>query len=135
MQPSPVAFLFAIFTTWAHSFTYEKDCEGKVGKTFSQRVVELALMIPKGRVTTYGHVARAAGGGGQAARSVTGILGKAYASGEKSIPFHRIVYAGGKDRTNDVYRAKRMKLYKEEGIEINPKGYIKNFEEKLYEFN
>lgn len=103
-------------------------------KTFSERVVELALMIPKGRVTTYGHIARAAGGGGQAARSVTAILGKAFDNGETKIPFHRIVYAGGKVWVNETYRPKRMKLYKEEGIEVGAKGMIKNFDEILYEF-
>jgi methylated-DNA-protein-cysteine methyltransferase-like protein len=109
-------------------------------KTFSERVVELALMIPKGRVTTYGHIARAAGGGGQAARSVTAILGKAYVAGMSAhagvtqIPFHRIVYAGGRVWLSDEYRSKRMKLYKEEGIELDAKGYIKDFVDILYEF-
>lgn len=103
-------------------------------KTFSQRVVELALMIPKGRVSTYGHIAKAAGGGGQAARSVTGILGKAFHAGEKKIPFHRIVYAGGRVWTTDEYRSKRLRLYKQEGIEIDSKGFIKNFWDILYEF-
>ena len=103
-------------------------------KTFSQRVVELAFMVPKGRVTTYGHIARAAGGGGQAARSVTAILGKAYDSGVKNIPFHRIVYAGGKVWFNDSYRIKRLALYKKEGIELDKKGFIKNFADTLYEF-
>lgn len=103
-------------------------------KTFSQRVVELALMIPKGKVSTYGDIARAAGGGGQAARSVTNILGKAFHTGETRIPFHRIVYAGGKVWLDDTYRARRMKLYKEEGIEVNKKGFIVDFHDKLYEF-
>jgi methylated-DNA-protein-cysteine methyltransferase-like protein len=103
-------------------------------KTFSERVVELALLVPKGRVTTYGHIARAAGGGGQAARSVTAILGKAYDNGETRIPFHRIVYAGGNVWLNETYRAKRLKLYKQEGIEIDKNGKIKNFWDILYEF-
>lgn len=103
-------------------------------KTFSERVVELALMIPKGKVTTYGDIAKAAGGGGQAARSVTAILGKAYDRGEKKIPFHRIVYAGGRVWINDEYRAKRMKLYKAEGIEVDKKGMIKHFYDILFAF-
>ena len=45
-------------------------------KTFSERVVELALSIPKGKVTTYGAIARAAGAGPMAAQSITSILGK-----------------------------------------------------------
>lgn len=103
-------------------------------KTFSEKIVELALSIPKGKVSTYGHLARRAGGGGQAARSVTAILGKAYERGEKRIPFHRIVYAGGRVWMNETYRGQRMKLYKEEGIEIDRKGFIVDFEDKLFKF-
>lgn len=104
-------------------------------KTFSQRVIEAALAIPKGQVSTYSHIARASGGGGQSARSVTTILAKAYDAGEKKIPFHRIVYVGGKIWINDKYFKKRMKLYKEEGIEIDPKtAKIKNFYDILFEF-
>jgi methylated-DNA-protein-cysteine methyltransferase related protein len=104
-------------------------------KSFSQKVVSLALMIPRGRVTTYGHIARAAGGGGQAARSVTAILGKAYDAGETSIPFHRIVYAGGRVWIDDAHRASRLKRYKEEGITIRKNGYIEHFSDLLYTFD
>ena len=55
-------------------------------RTFSQRVVETAMMIPRGRVSTYGDIARASGGGGQSARSVTAILAKAYEAGNTKIP-------------------------------------------------
>lgn len=102
--------------------------------TFSQRVIQAALSIPPGRVTTYGRLARACGAGPMASQSITGILAKAYREGEKNIPFHRIVYANGTIWVNDEYKAKRMKLYKKEGIEVNEKGKIKNFEEKLWEF-
>jgi alkylated DNA nucleotide flippase Atl1 len=101
---------------------------------FSARVVKIALSIPPGRVSTYGAIARAAGGGGQAARSITAILGKAYEKGEKNIPFHRIVYAGGVVWTNSQYDAKRKKLYKQEGIKINEKGKIENFRDVFIEF-
>ena len=103
-------------------------------RTFSQRVVELALMVPSGKVTTYGHIARAAGGGGQAARSVTAILGKAYQGGEKKIPFHRIVYSGGKVWLSDEYKTKRLALYKKEKILLDNRGNIKNFQDILFEF-
>lgn len=103
-------------------------------KTFSQRVVELALMIPKGKVTTYGAIARAAGGGGQAARSVTAILAKAYDAGVTQIPFHRIVYAGGKVWMTPHYEKRRMELYKKEGIVVGSTGIIKNFAAICYRF-
>lgn len=105
-----------------------------LGKTFSERVVEIACSIPKGRLSTYGRIARAAGAGPMASQSITSILGKAWMTGNKSIPFHRIVYANGTIWVDDEHKAKRMKLYKEEGIEVDAKGKIKNFEEKLFEF-
>lgn len=102
--------------------------------TFSERVVRLALMIPVGKVTTYGRIAVAAGGGAMASQSVTNILGKAYMAGEKNIPFHRIVYANGKVWIDDVHREKRLQLYKKEGIIIDKKGLIQDFHDKLFEF-
>lgn len=101
--------------------------------SFSQRVVELALSIPPGRVTTYGALARAAGGGAMAARSVTSILSK-YPN-QKAIPYHRIVYAGGKIWTNDTCGQDRPKLFKREGVALNEKGYIQDFEAVFYDFS
>ena len=103
--------------------------------TFSERVVKLALKIPKGRVTTYGRIARAAGGGGIASQSITNILGKAYSNGTRGVPFHRIVYADGRVWINDKRRAERMRLYKKEGIKVDEKDKIKNFNKMLFEFN
>lgn len=94
----------------------------------------MALSIPRGRVTTYGRIARAAGAGAMAAQSVTSILGKAYDQGETRIPFHRIVYADGHIWVNDRARKTRMKLYKEEGIVLDKHDRIINFADTLYDF-
>ncbi|MBP6866407.1 MAG: MGMT family protein [Candidatus Pacebacteria bacterium] len=102
--------------------------------TFSERVVKIALSIPKGRVTTYGNISRAAGGGTMASQSITNILGKAYMAGETKIPFHRIVYAGGKIWIDDKHRKDRMALYKKEGIKIDSKDRIENFRDIVIEF-
>ena len=99
----------------------------KLGLTFSERVVRIALSIPSGKVSTYGDIARAAGGGPMASQSITGILGKAYQNGEKAIPFHRIVYSDGRVWMSPEYEKKRLKLYQKEGIEIDKKGRIKHF--------
>ncbi len=99
------------------------------GKTFSERVVELARSIPPGRVTTYGDLARAAGGAPILARSITHMLGKAYMKGVIDIPWHRIVYSNGRAWLDDEHRAARMKLYKKEGIKIDVKGKVVNFDE------
>lgn len=106
----------------------------KLGKSFSERVVEASLSIPSGRVTTYGRLARACGAVPMASQSITGILGKAYQEGEKNIPFHRIVYADGRIWTSPEYHDKRMKLYKKEGIEIDKNNKIKNFNEIVFDF-
>ena len=119
-------------------FPERKDSTHKKHKdavtTFSDRVVKLALSVPPGRVTTYGALSRAAGGGGMAAQSITTILSKAWENGEKKIPFHRIVYSDGRIWVNDEYRKKRMALYKKEGIEVDKKDRIVDFQDKLIEF-
>jgi methylated-DNA-protein-cysteine methyltransferase-like protein len=98
---------------------------------FSQRLFELAVAIPPGRVTTYGHLAKAAGGGTQAARSVTSILSQH--PNRAAIPFHRIVYAGGRVWLTDEYTSQRLAWYKQEGIVVNARGYIIDFEEILWD--
>ena len=101
--------------------------------TFSERVVELALLVPPGRVVTYGQLAQAAGGGGQAARSVSGILSK-YPN-KQAIPWHRIVYANGKVWLTDEHEATRREMLAVEGIEVNQKGFVVDFEEKQLDFS
>ena len=103
-------------------------------QTFSERVIKAALSIPKGRVSTYGRIARAAGGGGQAARSVNAILVKAYRNGETGIPFHRIVYSNGTAWLSSEYTVRRMKLYKAEGIEVDKSGKIQDFADTVFDF-
>lgn len=100
---------------------------------FSQIVYELALSIPEGTVVTYGDLAKAAGGGAMASRSISSILGKA--PNQRAIPWHRIVYAGGKVWLTEEHEKKRRALYKREGILVNEKGRITNFEEVHYYFN
>ncbi len=101
--------------------------------TFSERVVQIALSIPPGKVITYGLVARAAGGGGMAAQSITSILGKAHDRGIKNIPFHRIVYANGRVWMNEEYKKERIKKYRTEGIRLDPKNRIVDFSDKLFD--
>lgn len=94
---------------------------------FSERVVEVTLSIPKGRVTTYGRVARAAGGGAMASQSITGILWKAHLRGVKNIPWHRIVYADGRVWMDKEHREQRLALYKKEGIKLDKDDKIIDF--------
>lgn len=91
-------------------------------------------MIPWGRVTTYGRIAKAAGGGNMASQSITGILAKAYSEGIKDIPFHRIVYANGSIWIDDEHHKERMRLYKKEGIVLDKNNKIQDFDDILFEF-
>lgn len=102
--------------------------------TFGERVVALALKIPRGRVTTYKILSRKAGGGGQSHRSVSAILGKAWDKGEKNIPWHRIVYSDGRVWISPSIKKRRLALYKKEKIELDKRNRIVDFWEKLYEF-
>jgi len=101
---------------------------------FSERVVKAALLIPAGRVTTYGRIARAAGGGAFSAQGITNVLGKARERGVLDIPFHRIVYADGRIWINPTHYQERMERYTKEGIEIDENGRVKNFRDILFEY-
>ena len=104
-------------------------------QTFSRRVVKLALAIPPGRVTTYGHLAKAAGSGGMAAQSIGMILSRAEEQGVTGIPWHRIVYANGLVWLNQATRQERLRLYQAEGIELDSRDRIINFKEKLLDLS
>lgn len=61
--------------------------------TFFQRVYEVARLVPKGRVTTYGAIARYLGTG-QSARVVGWAMNSSF-SKEEFVPAHRVVNREG----------------------------------------
>lgn len=99
---------------------------------FSKNVVKLALQIPPGRVTTYGLLAVAAGGHPILAQMVTSILGKS--PEVDKIPFHRIVYSGGRVWLSPEYKKERLRLYKKEGIKLDKYNRVIDFEKLVYTF-
>lgn len=111
----------------------------KLGE-FSQKVIELALSIPPGRVTTYGLLAAAAGGHPMLSRMITHILGKS--DKVDQIPFHRIVYSSGKiwlgrqslsDGGDYVkFNKHRLGQYKKEGVKVDKNNKIVDFEKIVY---
>ncbi|MFZ2152461.1 MAG: MGMT family protein [Microgenomates group bacterium] len=104
-----------------------------VPSLFTQKVWQLALSIPYGRVTTYGYLTVAAGGHPMMAQMITTILSRS--TNVDRIPFHRIVYAGGRVWLDDKHRKDRLKLYKSENINIDKNNKIINFEEIVYTFS
>ena len=109
---------------------------------FSKKVIELALTIPPGRVTTYGLLCAAAGGHPMLCQMITHILGKS--DQVDQIPFHRIVYSSGKiwlDRRSiseggcsKQFIKHRLSLYQKEGIKVDKNNKIVDFEKILYVF-
>lgn len=78
-----------------------------------RRVYELVLRIPRGRVITYGQLARALrlpGGARTAGRAMA-----ACPSG-RGIPWHRVLGAGGRILIREPYASLQRKLLATEGV-------------------
>ena len=78
-------------------------------------VYRLVKTIPRGRVTTYGAVAKALRTPG-GARAV-GYAMAATPSG-RGIPWHRVLGAGGRIRVPEPYDAKQRRLLETEGVVV-----------------
>lgn len=82
-------------------------------KTFTEQVKAIVRQIPKGKVMTYGEVAKAAGKP-RAARAVANIMAKNY---DESVPCHRVIrsdgHLGGYNRGGTI---KKEWLLREEGV-------------------
>jgi methylated-DNA-protein-cysteine methyltransferase related protein len=76
-------------------------------------VYRLVKKIPRGRVTTYGEVAKALRTPG-GARAV-GYAMAATPTG-RGIPWHRVLGAGGRIRVPEPYAAKQRRLLETEGV-------------------
>ena len=97
---------------------------------FQLKVWEAVESIPQGKVTTYGHIARAAGRP-NTARHISRIIGQHPDS--KNLPWYRIVYSNGTVWLSDEYEHVRRAKYKEEGIILRGKKIV-NFSDVLYDF-
>ncbi len=80
--------------------------------TFRERVHEVVRKIPKGKVLTYGEVAKRAGNA-RAARAVGNILSKNY---DPAIPCHRVIRSDGKiSGYNRGGTKRKLEILREEG--------------------
>jgi len=72
--------------------------------------------IPRGRVTTYGEIARTT-----KIRGGARVVGYAMAATPKGqgIPWHRVVGAGGKLIIREPYASLQRKMLESEGVEIH----------------
>ncbi len=85
------------------------------------KIYSVIRKIPRGKVATYGQIAKLAGLGPNAR-----LVGYALhaLTPEKRVPWHRVVGAGGKiSLTGEGYSIQR-KLLEAEGVEFRDKGNI-----------
>ncbi|WP_068676688.1 MGMT family protein [Oceanobacillus sp. Castelsardo] len=89
---------------------------------FTQHVVQIIQNIPKGKVMTYGQIARLAGSP-RAARQVVRVLHSM--SQKYHLPWHRIVNAKGKIaiKSDELYHEQRLNL-EAEGVEVSSDGMV-----------
>lgn len=109
----------------------------QVGKTFTEKVTEAVMSVPKGKVTTYGDLAKLASHAPMAAMTVSPALFSQQKKNPKlKIPWYKIVRADGSifDTGKPELEKERMKMLKKEGIEVNEKGKIVNFGSKRHKF-
>ena len=97
-----------------------------------ERVWQKLNEIPKGKVTTYKLLADALES--RAVRAVASAVGKN--PNAPQTPCHRVVQSSGKigNYTHPLGVARKIELLKSEGVEVDEKGNIIEFESKLYKF-
>ncbi len=101
--------------------------------TFAETVYQACSKIPKGKVSTYGELAKFLN---SAPRAVGQALKRnPYAP---KVPCHRVIASDGKiggfmGESSGPEVNRKINLLKEEGVTIEA-GEIKNFKEKLFSF-
>lgn len=101
-------------------------------KDFFQRVYEIVRLIPKGRVTSYGAIAKALGSSGSS--RMVGWAMNASHHQKKKVPAHRVVNRNGMLTGKHHFgHPDRMKnLLEKEGIKVK-KDVIVNFEKHFWD--
>ena len=89
-----------------------------MSKTY-ERIYAVVKQIPKGKVATYGQVARLAGLAGHARQ--VGYALSATPEGE-DLPWHRVINAKGEisKRANPVYEQIQREMLEDEGLVFGP---------------
>ena len=95
-------------------------------RRFGDDVLNIVSQIPRGMVTTYGHIASLAGW-----PSHSRMVGRTlrYTPGAERLPCHRVVNKEG--RTAPCWSAQRT-LLEEEGVRFKPNGHV-DMERYLWE--
>ena len=90
---------------------------------FSERVIEIILSIPEGKVVSYGWIALMAGNP-RGARQVARLLHSA--SGKYDLPWHRVVNSSGRiSLPSGMGLEEQALLLRNEGVIVSEDGRIK----------
>jgi methylated-DNA-protein-cysteine methyltransferase-like protein len=86
-----------------------------------EKIYIVIRKIPRGKVATYGQIARLAGMGSHAR-----LVGYALhaLTPEKKVPWHRVVGAGGRISLGGEGYSTQRKILESEGVEFDEKGKI-----------
>ena len=95
---------------------------------FSEKVYTLCRKIPKGKVSTYGEIAKKLNS--RAYRAVGNALNKNKSS---EVPCHRVVNSKGELHGFATGLKNKAKLLRKEGIKIK-NNKVQDFERSLYKF-
>ena len=101
-------------------------------KTFFEKVYEVVRQVPKGRITTYGHVAKFLGTGGSA-RMVGWAMNASHRQ-QPPVPAHRVVNRKGLLTGKQHFETPEMmeELLKQEGVEVI-EDQVVDFNDKLWD--
>lgn len=96
------------------------------------KVYSLCKRVPKGRVSTYGGIARVLGGDSVMPRAVGNALNKNPFA--PKIPCHRVVKSDGSVGGFALGTKKKIDLLRKEGIEIKNKKIV-DFKKRLFKYD
>ena len=97
---------------------------------FQQKVYSLCKKIPRGKVSTYGEIARALGKEGVMSRAVGNALNKNHFG---FVPCHRVIKSDGSIGGFASGSLKKIYLLRKEGLEIK-NNKIVGFKKRLYRY-
>ncbi len=100
--------------------------------TLQEKVWQKIDEIPKGNVTTYKLLAKALKS--RAVRAIATAVGKN--PNAPTTPCHRVVLSSGKigNYTHPLGVKRKIELLQQEGIEVDDKGNIVDFKDKVFRF-
>ena len=88
---------------------------------FSEEVIKIISLLPKGKVASYGQIATAAGNP-KASRQVSRLLHTC--TKKYNLPWHRVINSSGKISLKGESYYKQVALLESEDVEFNLNGSI-----------